>query len=199
MTSTSYLNQKTAIVKENLFNAIVKKEADQYITLYHTIGYYQGGVDTITIRIGYYEHEIKPNRSFFFCIDPDSVNYKHLFVYYDNVAYEFEDFDDYFVGQPQSVTDTMTPEIQQYINTQIAAAISNAQSADSVAPVQNLTGLHNVTTLTDQRVIYIEDVNALYAYDAQSTEAVDGTTIINSHTGVGRWIMVNKNIDGGTL
>ena len=62
----------------------------------------------------------------------------------------------------------------------------------------------DVANIGDASLIYVENDNAIWAYDAQSTEAASATVVV-PNTGVGRWRVVTSssgvlgNLDGGSF
>lgn len=72
-------------------------------------------------------------------------------------------------------------------------------------PVQSTSDLVQLSTenLPDKTVIYVENDRTLYAYDQDSEEPADGTTVLVPTSGSGRWFAISNasgtitNIDGG--
>lgn len=102
----------------------------------------------------------------------------------------------YLAGSPQSAMEAANKAyVDQLINTVTAnAAVST--------PVSTISGLRSiaVTTNMDKRLVFVEEIGILFAYDAQSTDTPNGTTVIAPNSGAGRWkTTTNGGLDGGSF
>ncbi len=185
----------------NLFNQVKDSVKDDFlnsITLDYTPA--DSSITEFNVFYGRYAPVHKDDGTFFFNVNPISNDYRKLFIYYNGVGYTFPTLDAYFEYDPSSGgVATLTETVQNYIDVKVQEVQATVVPNDSVAPVNNFTELSNVVVLTDQRVIYVDQANALFVYDATSSEAVDGTTVLPSSTGVGRWKQVNDVINGGSF
>jgi hypothetical protein len=81
-----------------------------------------------------------------------------------------------------------------------------ANSAIST-PVQSLSDLMAIdtTALPDKSIVFVENEKTIYAFDAQSVEAANGSSIAAPATGPGRWYSITNTsgvlgaVDGGTF
>ena len=184
----------------SLYAQVKKSVKDDYlntITLNYT---HYSGVKEFDVMYGKYAPAQKEDGTFYFDCNPSSLGFKSLSIYYGGAGYKFKTLDEYFEFDPSSLGTggtNVTTIIQQYIDTKVQDVQATLSTLDSVAPVTNTTALTNVTNLVDQRVMFVEQANTLYAYDANSTDAVDGSSVLPSSTGVGRWKQVNEVINGG--
>ena len=88
--------------------------------------------------------------------------------------------------------DNMVPSVAalyQAISTKIAEAMAGLPHNNILAPVANISALRAVTDMEDKDVIFVEDVNSIYSYDAQGTGTDDGRTVITPTGGTGRWFL----------
>lgn len=91
------------------------------------------------------------------------------------------------------------------IGNEISAAMSGTYRNHILEPVQDVTALKAVTGMQDKDVILVEDLNAIFSYDAQS-EAADNSsstaadavpTVVKPTsvtTGAGRWIRTQSQL-----
>ncbi len=84
---------------------------------------------------------------------------------------------------PQSVVDQVAQQVTQQIT---------QNSGIGVIPIQNLVdlSLQDTSTLSDKALAFIEDKNALFHYDQQSTDTPDGINVVLAKNNVGRWVKV---------
>lgn len=82
------------------------------------------------------------------------------------------------------------------INNEIAAYMSGTFHSHILAPVADITALKAVTGMQDKDVIFVESVNALFSYDAESTATDNSSstaadqvpTVVAPTSGTGRWL-----------
>lgn len=107
-----------------------------------------------------------------------------------------------------------TPDVQQWkpvlsypnLFSEDVVVQGTPASGDSAGqPVQDLNALLalNTGTLPDKAMYYVEDERAIYALDANSSEAVNPPSVLKPLIEPGRWYLITStagaigNIDGG--
>ena len=74
------------------------------------------------------------------------------------------------------------------INAKIAAAMSGTYRSSILAPVADVAALKAIASMTDKDVVFVESVNALFSYDAQSSATADDSDVVAPTSGNGRWL-----------
>lgn len=196
------IHKSTISVTENLYNDLgpMSETEQRYITVHYAPLHYTADTHTVLVRCAYYPLDINPDGTYFFNVDPMSVNFKKMFRYVDGAAMSYDNWDDYFSDQAAIAGTVMTPEVRAYLDTKIQEIQQQLSATDSIAPVSTLSQLHSTTNLVDQRLMFVEQNNAIYSYDQQSTAMVDNDFVIASYNGIGRWLKVDQQIvNGGTF
>lgn len=98
---------------------------------------------------------------------------------------------------------TISPDVatKAYVLSLFNQLVSSGSNS-ILPPVSTIADLRalDVTAVQDKQLIFVEQVNSVYAYDAQSALADTGNTVIAPTTGTGRWICVTPaNLNGGTF
>jgi hypothetical protein len=88
----------------------------------------------------------------------------------------------------------------EYVDSKMTQAVSMSQAiiAQPIATVNDLRNL-NMTNVKDKQMIYVEELNRVYAYDLQGIGDDDnGQTVVTPAGGIGRWFPTTPgNLDGG--
>lgn len=74
------------------------------------------------------------------------------------------------------------------IAAKIAAAMSGTYRSSVLAPVADITALKAVTGMHDKDICFVEAVNSIYSYDAESSAIADDSSVVAPTGGVGRWL-----------
>jgi hypothetical protein len=104
-----------------------------------------------------------------------------------------------FVSRPpQLPTEVVNKE---FLEQAIAAANANTSNDKYGDPVQSVTDLNqlSLTDIPDKQLRLVEDLSRIFYYDAQSVLPADNEYVINTSSGVGRWISTDKKIDVSTV
>lgn len=89
-----------------------------------------------------------------------------------------------------------------YVDTLIANINTGASNLEYGSPVATILELAQVdiTLVSDKQIRYVESVNRIFAYDAQSSEVSDNEYVIRPLQDVGRWVSTDKRIiDSGFI
>lgn len=103
----------------------------------------------------------------------------------------------YLSRDPQSPNEAVT---KKYVDDYIATLVANLPVATPVQTIDDLRAL-DTSKIQDKRLVFVEDITKIYAYDAQSVESEgDDGTIILPNSGVGRWkATVQSSLDAGSF
>lgn len=74
------------------------------------------------------------------------------------------------------------------IATKIAAAMTGTYRSSILTPVADVTALKAISTKQDKDVVFVESLNALFSYDAQSSATADDASVVQPTSGGGRWL-----------
>ena len=74
------------------------------------------------------------------------------------------------------------------IAAEIASAMSGTYRSNILSPVADVTALKAVTGMQDKDVIFVESLNSMFSYDAQSSATANDTTVVAPTSGGGRWL-----------
>lgn len=89
-----------------------------------------------------------------------------------------------------------------YVDTLIAnitTGTGNLEYGNPVATVVELSQV-DITLVPDKQIRYVESVNRIFGYDAQSVAVADNDYVVRPLQNIGRWLSTDKKIvDGGFL
>lgn len=110
----------------------------------------------------------------------------------DNYRAEWNGNQWIFIPPKEGMICNSTDEFGKFRIYESGSWVQYSNSTFKFDPVQDITALRDLDTTDvnnwpDKGTIYVEDVNAIYQLDRQSTLPDDGNLIIAPDTGVGRW------------
>jgi hypothetical protein len=89
-----------------------------------------------------------------------------------------------------------------YVDTLIAnitTGTGNLEYGNPVATVVELAQV-DITLVPDRQIRYVESVNRIFGYDAQSVAVVDNDYVVRPLQNIGRWVSTDRKIvDGGVI
>jgi hypothetical protein len=104
-----------------------------------------------------------------------------------------------FVSRPPQLPNEVASK--SFVEQAISAINVSSGNDNYGDPVQAVTDLNQLalTGIPDKQLRLVEDLGRIFYYDAQSVLPADNDYVINSSSGVGRWISTDKKIDVSTV